>query len=77
MKKSFRPHDYDDDEDYDDPGSDYEEPSDEEFPEDDFSGSYRSYNDMPPRPRDSEGLYGGPSERFRDDEAEDEDSEAR
>ena len=79
VKKSFRPHDYDDDDEgYDDPGSDYEEPpEDEEFPEDDLPGSYRSYNDMPPRARDSEGLYGSPSERFRDDEAEDEDSEAR
>ena len=78
VKKSFRPHDYDDDEDYDDPGSDYEEtPEDEEFPQDDLPGSYRSYNDLPPRPRDSEGLYGGPSERLRDYEAEEEDSEAR
>lgn len=78
VKKSFRPHDYDDDEDYDDPGRDYEEPpEDEEFPEDDLPGSYRSYNDLPPRPRDSKGLYGGPSERLRDYEAEEEDSEAR
>lgn len=74
VKKSFRPHDYDDDEDYDDSRSDYE---DEDFPEDDLPGSYRSYNDLPPRPRDSEGLYGGPSERLRDYEAEEEDSEAR
>ena len=80
VKKSFRPHFYDDD--YDEDSDAYDEPpDDEEIPEEDETGSYRSYEDSPPsRPRDHERLYDDSSERLRDDESEeygreDEDSE--
>ena len=57
VKKSFRPHDYDDDEDCDDPRSDDDEsPDDEELPEEDMAGLDRAFEDSPPRPRDPESL---------------------
>lgn len=66
VKKSFRPHYYDDDEDYDDPRDDYDETlDDEEIPEEDVTGSYRAFEDSPPRYDDDS------SERFRDYESED------
>lgn len=59
VKKSFRPHDYDyddedDDEDYDDFRNNNDYPEDDEFPEEDTIGSYRAFEDSPPRPRDPE-----------------------
>lgn len=66
VKKSFRPHDYDDDEDYDDPPGDYDDsPEDGEFSEEETRSSYRAFDDSPPRPRDLE------EGRFRDYEPED------
>lgn len=72
VKKSFRPHDYDyddedDDEDYDDFRSSNDYPEDDEFPEEDTIGSYRAFEDSPPRPRDP-----GPSaEDYEDDHESD------
>ena len=71
VKKSFRPNDFDDEDDYDDPRDDYEDsPDEEEFSEEDTRGSYRAFEDSPPRPRDLES-YEDSSERLRDYESED------
>ena len=72
VKKSFRPHYFDDEEDYDDPRDDYDEgPRDEEEPsEEDARGSYRDFEDSPPRPRHLVS-YEDSSERLRDYESED------
>ena len=74
VKKSFRPHYYDDDDEED--SDDYDEtPDDEDFPEEAETGSYRSY-----APRDHEWPYDDESEDYereswRGQDYEDEDLE--